>query len=111
MTDPIADMIIRIKNAVATDKNSVSLPHSKLKEAILAVLEKELVEALAVIEKELLKKNCIVSSRFYGVDVMLTQTLLWAKARGHCEGFTNINSYIERNVNRPAFPKEFYENQ
>jgi small subunit ribosomal protein S8 len=41
MTDPIADMIIRIKNASDSKKESVVLPYSKLKLAILDVLLKE----------------------------------------------------------------------
>jgi small subunit ribosomal protein S8 len=41
MTDPIADMIIRIKNASDLKKESVVLPYSKLKLAILDVLLKE----------------------------------------------------------------------
>lgn len=41
MTDPIADMIIRIKNASDSKKESVTLPYSKLKLAILDVLMKE----------------------------------------------------------------------
>jgi len=39
--DPIADMIIRIKNAGDSKKESVVFPHSKLKLAILEVLQKE----------------------------------------------------------------------
>jgi small subunit ribosomal protein S8 len=41
MTDPIADMIIRIKNASDSKKESVVFPYSKLKIAILDVLLKE----------------------------------------------------------------------
>ncbi|MEQ1499831.1 MAG: 30S ribosomal protein S8 [Parcubacteria group bacterium] len=41
MTDPIADMIIRMKNASDSKKESVVFPHSKLKLAILDVLLKE----------------------------------------------------------------------
>jgi small subunit ribosomal protein S8 len=41
MTDPIADMIIRIKNAFMANRSSVSIPHSKLKEALAKILEKE----------------------------------------------------------------------
>lgn len=41
MTDPIADMITRIKNAFLANKSSVSLPHSKLKEALAKILEAE----------------------------------------------------------------------
>lgn len=39
--DAIADLIIRIKNASSAGKESVSVPHSKLKEAVATVLEKE----------------------------------------------------------------------
>lgn len=41
MTDPIADMIIRLKNAGASRKDSVSFPYSKLKESICEVLNRE----------------------------------------------------------------------
>ncbi len=40
MHDPIADMIIRIKNASDSRKESVVFPHSKLKLAVLDVLFK-----------------------------------------------------------------------
>ena len=33
-TDPIADMLTRIRNAINVRKNEVSLPHSKIKEAV-----------------------------------------------------------------------------
>lgn len=38
MTDPIADMIIRIKNAFLARQNETLVPHSKLKEAIAKLL-------------------------------------------------------------------------
>ena len=41
VTDPIADFIIRIKNAGQARKESVLLPYSKLKEAIAIVLVAE----------------------------------------------------------------------
>ena len=41
MTDPIADMLTRIRNAVAVKKQTVDIPFSKVKEAILAVLKRE----------------------------------------------------------------------
>ena len=39
MTDPIADMLTRIRNAQLAQKNSVAMPASKLKVAIAAVLK------------------------------------------------------------------------
>ena len=41
VTDPISDFIIRLQNASRTNKESVSLPFSKMKLAIAEVLEKE----------------------------------------------------------------------
>ncbi len=41
MTDPIADMIVRLKNATDSKKESVVFPYSKLKVAILDTLLKE----------------------------------------------------------------------
>jgi small subunit ribosomal protein S8 len=39
MTDPIADMLTRIRNAIAASRTSVVLPHSKIKEAIAGILK------------------------------------------------------------------------
>jgi len=41
MSDPIADMLTRIRNAQSVNKVSVSMPASKLKSAIAAVLKDE----------------------------------------------------------------------
>ncbi|WP_256646425.1 30S ribosomal protein S8 [Thermomonas paludicola] len=41
MTDPIADMLVRIKNAAAVGKPAVKMPSSKTKVAIAAVLKDE----------------------------------------------------------------------
>ena len=49
MTDPIADMLTRIRNAQAVGKTNVAMPASKLKSAIAAVLKDEgYVEDFAV---------------------------------------------------------------
>jgi len=41
MTDPISDMLTRIRNANRAVLPQVAVPHSKLKENILAVLKRE----------------------------------------------------------------------
>jgi small subunit ribosomal protein S8 len=41
MSDPIADMLTRIRNAQLAEKASVSMPSSKVKAAIAAVLKDE----------------------------------------------------------------------
>ena len=41
MTDPIADMLTRIRNAVAVGKSTVEMPSSKMKEGIARILAAE----------------------------------------------------------------------
>ncbi len=41
MSDPIADMLTRIRNAQAMEKTSVTMPASKVKTAIARVLKDE----------------------------------------------------------------------
>src|ERR1043165_2343261 len=37
-TDPLSDMFSRIRNAIAVNKQSLNLPHSKLKETVAKIL-------------------------------------------------------------------------
>jgi small subunit ribosomal protein S8 len=41
MTDPIADMLTRIRNATSAQRDTVSMPGSKMKEALAELLERE----------------------------------------------------------------------
>lgn len=41
MTDPIADMLTRVRNANSAHHESVSMPHSKMKEHIAEILKRE----------------------------------------------------------------------
>jgi len=41
MTDPIADMLTRIRNANKAQHDSVTMPGSKLKESLATILERE----------------------------------------------------------------------
>lgn len=54
MTDPVADLLTRIRNAVSARKEKVDVPHSRLKEAVVDVMiregyltEKQVVEVSA----------------------------------------------------------------
>ena len=41
MTDPIADMLTRVRNANVAMHDTVRMPSSKLKEALAVILERE----------------------------------------------------------------------
>ncbi len=52
MTDPIADMLTRIRNAQLAGQREVILPYAKLKYALASVLEREgWITGLAVLEQ------------------------------------------------------------
>lgn len=53
MSDPIADMLTRIRNAQVVQKNEVAMPSSKVKVAIAAVLKDEgYIDDFAVTEAD-----------------------------------------------------------
>jgi small subunit ribosomal protein S8 len=53
MTDPIADMLTRIRNANTAMHDEVKMPASKLKESLATVLQKEgYIEGYAVADNE-----------------------------------------------------------
>jgi small subunit ribosomal protein S8 len=58
-TDPIADMLTRIRNAIATQSESVEVPASKFKKALAEVLQREgylgAVEEVTIDGKPLLR--------------------------------------------------------
>lgn len=56
MTDPISDMLTRIRNAHRALLPALELPHSKLKESIAAILKKEGYLAEVTVEGKPLKK-------------------------------------------------------
>ena len=65
MSDPIADMLTRIRNAQESEKQSVAMPASKLKAAIANVLKDEgYIEDFAVRENEG-KPQLEISLKYY----------------------------------------------
>jgi small subunit ribosomal protein S8 len=65
MSDPIADMLTRIRNAQAVDKTAVTMPSSKLKVAIAQVLKDEgYIEDYAV-RTEGVKSELEIALKYY----------------------------------------------
>lgn len=65
MTDPIADMLTRIRNGQASEKSQVSMPSSKLKTSIAEVLKSEgYIENFQVSEQDG-KPVLVVDLKYY----------------------------------------------
>lgn len=65
MTDPVADMLTRIRNGQMADKVEVSMPASKLKEAIAKVLKDEGYIENYVVRKEGAKAELGIELKYY----------------------------------------------
>lgn len=64
MTDPIADMLTRIRNALTAKHETVDIPASKIKVAIAEILVKEgYIKSFEVVEGEV--QNTIVVTLKY----------------------------------------------
>ena len=65
MSDPIADMLTRIRNAQLAEKASVSMPSSKVKVAIAAVLKDEGYDDEFAVRQEGAKATLNINLKYY----------------------------------------------
>lgn len=73
MSDPVSDMLTRIRNAQMSDKNEVDIPFSKLKAAILKILENEgYIKNIKVVDEGSKKKLCVALKYYNNIPVIST---------------------------------------
>jgi len=71
MNDPISDMLTRIRNAQQAEKQSVSMPSSKLKAAIADVLKDEGYIDGYVVRGDAAKPELEVSLKYYAGEPVI----------------------------------------
>lgn len=72
MTDPISDMLSRIRNAGSALLPAVEIPHSKMKESIANVLKQEgYVSSVEVNSPEKSRKNIKLAIKYQGKKTVL----------------------------------------
>jgi small subunit ribosomal protein S8 len=64
MTDPIADMLTRLRNANSAYHDRVVMPHSKLKVSIAEILQKEGYIASHDVEDAEVGKNLVIELKY-----------------------------------------------
>lgn len=78
-TDPIADMFTRIRNAIAVQKNEVSLPHSNIKESVARLLqESNFVDGVSVADAQV-GKTLIVKINGENSNARITEIVRLSK--------------------------------
>lgn len=79
VTDPIADMLIRIKNASMAGRASIIVSHSKMKEAVAAILVKEGYITELFVTEEGLKKTLHIKLKYEDKKSVITQIIRKSK--------------------------------
>jgi small subunit ribosomal protein S8 len=72
VTDPIADMLIRIKNASMAGRSIVTVNHSKVKEAVARILQQEGYIQSVSMEQEGLRKTLIITLKYDNKHSVIT---------------------------------------
>ncbi len=72
MTDPIADMLIRIKNALLARKDDVNVPHSKMKERLAFILKNNGYIKEYSVKKEGARITIVVILKYVGRTPAIT---------------------------------------
>jgi small subunit ribosomal protein S8 len=73
MTDPIADLLTQIRNAQKGRKESVTLPASRLKVAVVKVLEQEGYVGGVSTERAGAKETMTVTLKYHGDDPVIAR--------------------------------------
>ena len=71
LTDPIADMLTRIRNANLAKHNTVKIPFSKIKESLANILKSEGYINNYEVKEEENKKDIIVSLKFMDGEAVI----------------------------------------
>jgi small subunit ribosomal protein S8 len=64
MTDPVADMLTRLRNANSAYHDSVSMPHSKIKSHVAEILQQEGYIASWKVEDAEVGKSLVIALKF-----------------------------------------------
>lgn len=72
-TDPIADMLARIRNAIAVRKSEVQMPHSNAKETVARLLKQSGFIADVKVEKADVGKTLVVTINGTGENARITE--------------------------------------
>jgi len=74
-TDPIADLLSRIRNAIAVRKSEVSLPHSNIKEAVAVLLKNNNFVDDIKVNEERVGKNLTVTINSPDQNARITEII------------------------------------
>jgi small subunit ribosomal protein S8 len=91
MTDPIADMLTRIRNANSVGHRKVDIPSSKLKVGVAEVLKREgFIDDFEVVED--VRQNVLRVTLKYGPDGEKIINVIKRESKPGCRKYTRVES-------------------
>lgn len=72
-TDPISDMLTRVRNAIAVSKTEVSMPYSKIKESVAELLKNNNFVNGVAVEGEGIAKKLIITINNENANARITE--------------------------------------
>lgn len=87
-------------------RNTFVLPKEKRLPAVFAQNNAELERTLPVLDAHLAAHQYFVDDRFSVTDIIVGNTINWARITGRTDGFTHLNAYLRRLQERPFCPYE-----
>ena len=94
MTDPVADMLTRIRNAIQIERPFVDIPYSKLKKSIAEALQREgYIWDFEVIEQA--PQNVLRVNLKYGPNGERVIQFISRKSKPGCRVYSKINELPE----------------
>jgi small subunit ribosomal protein S8 len=94
MNDPIIDLIIRIKNAYMTKNESLLVPHSSYKEAVLKKLQELKYIASYVVDGDIIKTIEVELSYTKGVPALTDVKIISKPGKREYVSYTDLKSVM-----------------
>ncbi len=72
-TDPISDMLTRIRNAIAVNKNEVKMPYSKIKQNVAELLQTNNFVEKVTVNGEGIEKSLVITINEKNTNARITE--------------------------------------
>lgn len=85
--------------------NTVRLPEAERSAAKVEAARQRWHEVAAVLERTLADRTFILGEQFSAADVMVGSIAGWSRLLGLLEGFSTLEAYVKRLIERPAYKR------
>lgn len=85
--------------------HQIRLPEAERSAKLLEEGKKKFAEVARVLNNAVRGKTFLLGDQFSAADAMIASTLAWARAMGLVNGYPELEAYVQRCVERPAYKR------